>query len=249
MNTDALVELIARRVLEELLARSGSLTTETVKKETVLVVGDCADRDAFAKTLGQGFCLSFAADMDQPEAAGFDHIILASLPNSLLSALTIGLERGSEGCVLVESLLLGKTVHILEEGIAYRRFRETAKPAFYKVFQDKEAQLLSFGMQVTGLDSLAAALRGQVVSEVPAPQRATVNEVTYQVAPPAEVSMADASVIGQACELTQRVVGERDLRRCLEQGFTCITLGPDSLLTPLARDYIRMTSELDVVTS
>ena len=53
MNTDALVELIARRVLEELLARSGSLTTETVKKETVLVVGDCADRNALAEALGR----------------------------------------------------------------------------------------------------------------------------------------------------------------------------------------------------
>ncbi len=248
MNMDALVELIARRVLEELLARSGNLTTEAAKKETVLVVGDCADREALAQKLGQGFCLSFAADMEKPEAAAFDHIILASLPNSLLSALTIGLERGSEGCVLVESLLLGKTVHILEEGIAYRRFRETAKPAFYKVFQDKEEQLLSFGMQVTGLENLTAALRGQVATAVPVPQLATVNEVAYQVAPPAEVSMTDTCVTGKACELTQRVVGERDLRRCLEQGFTRITLGPDSLLTPLAKDYIRMTSELDVVT-
>ena len=248
MNMDALVELIARRVLEELLARSGNLTTEAVKKETVLVVGDCDDRDGLAAALGQGFCLSFAADMETLEPAAFDHIVLASLSNSLLSALTIGLERGSEGCVLVESLLLGKTVHILEEGIAYRRFRETAKPAFYKVFQDKEAQILSFGMQVSCLNNLAAALRGQDAPAAPAHQATSINEIAYQVAPPAEVSMTDTPVTGQSCELTQRVVGEKDLRRCLEQGFTHITLGPDSLLTPLAKDYIRMTSELDVVT-
>ncbi|WP_419534247.1 hypothetical protein [Endozoicomonas sp.] len=248
MNTDALVELIAKRVMEQLLALQGA--TEARKAhQSVLVVGDCDNRQQLELALGHEYVLSFTADREndeRPQPAKYDHIILASLSNSLLSALTIGLERGSEGCVIVESLLLGKTVHILEEGIAYRRFRDTANPAFYQVFQDKEATLCSFGMAVVTLDSLSDALTGVDTPEKP--ETASVNEVVYQVSAPkerpyVEPKLADKGVFN----LEQRVIGEKDLRTCYEQGYRKIRLQERALITPLAKDFLRMKEGLELV--
>ena len=250
MNTDALVELIAKRVMEQLLALQGA--TEARKAhQSVLVVGDCDNRQQLELALGHEYVLSFTADRQnderpqpaRPQPAKYDHIILASLSNSLLSALAIGLERGSEGCVIVESLLLGKTVHILEEGIAYRRFRDTANPAFYQVFQDKEATLCSFGMAVVTLDSLSDALTGV---DTPEKQEiASVNEVVYQVSAPKERAYVEPKLADKGIfNLEQRVVGEKDLRTCYEQGYRKIRLQERALITPLAKDFLRTKQDL-----
>ncbi len=248
MNTDALVELIAKRVMEQLLALQG--TTEARKAhQSVLVVGDCDNRQQLELALGNEYALSFTADRqndERPRPAKYDHIILASLSNSLLSALAIGLERGSEGCVIVESLLLGKTVHILEEGIAYRRFRDTANPAFYQVFQDKEATLCSFGMAVVTLDSLSDALSG---ADTPEKQEiASVNEVVYEVSAPKERAYVEPKLADKGVfNLEQRVIGEKDLRTCYEQGYRKIRLQERALITPLAKDFLRMKEGFELV--
>ena len=248
MNTDALVELIAKRVMEQLLALQGA--TEARKAhQSVLVVGDCDNRQQLELALGHEYVLSFTADRENdehPQPAKYDHIIMASLSNSLLSALTIGLERGSEGCVIVESLLLGKTVHILEEGIAYRRFRDTANPAFYQVFQDKEATLCSFGMAVVTLDSLSDALTGVDTPEKP--ETASINEVVYQVSAPKERAYVEPKLADKGVfNLEQRVIGEKDLRTCYEQGYRKIRLQERALITPLAKDFLRMKEGLELV--
>lgn len=248
MNTDALVELIAKRVMEQLLALQG--TTEARKPhQSVLVVGDCDNRQQLELALGNDYALSFTADRqndERPQPAKYDHIILASLSNSLLSALAIGLERGSEGCVIVESLLLGKTVHILEEGIAYRRFRDTANPAFYQVFQSKEETLCSFGMKVVTLDLLSGVLSGNTQQEKPV--TTSVNEVVYQVRAPTEsAAIARKSVDKGIYMLEQRVVGEKDLRACYEQGYRKIRLQEKALITPLAKDFLRIREGFELV--
>ncbi len=80
-------------------------------KSSVLVVADCQDRQQLEQVPGNRYQLTYTCDQQGITAINpdeFDHIVLATLPNSLLSALAIGLERGSEGWVIVESLLLGK---------------------------------------------------------------------------------------------------------------------------------------------
>lgn len=232
MNTDALVELIAKRVMEQLQAL-GSESAAINPKSSVLVVGDCQDRPLLEQTLGNAYQLSYTSDQENPAGinpAEFDHIVLATLPNSLLSALAIGLERGSEGCVIVASLLLGKTIHILEEGIAYRRYRQQANPAFYQVFADKEATLCSFGMQVVRINQLAQMFAGG---------KATTTHDSAHVASETVVTANQKMHV-----ITNRVVGEKDLRTCYEQGYRRVKLQEKAVITPLARDFLRLKEDL-----
>ncbi|WP_067516479.1 hypothetical protein [Endozoicomonas ascidiicola] len=241
MNTDALVELIAKRVMEQLLALQSS---QAISKPmpSVLVVGDCDDRVQLEQRLA-GFQLTYSAEQPSADPAAFDHVLLTTLPNSLLSALAIGLERGDEGCVIVNSLLLGKTVHILEEGIAYRRFRETATPAFYQVFQDKETTLCSFGMKVVNLGQLSSVLAG--AETFARTESAAVNEVVYQVGAAREKNVAGVQLVNNDIHmLEKRVIGEKDLRTCYEQGYRHIKLMEKAVVTPLAKDFIRMNKDL-----
>jgi len=237
MNTEALVELIARRVMEQLRALSGQPAINK-PKSSVLVVGDCQDRQQLEQMLGNSYQLTYTRDQQGNAAINpdeFDHIVLATLPNSLLSALAIGLERGSEGCVIVESLLLGKTVYILEEGIAYRRYRQTANPAFYQVFADKEATLSSFGMKVVKLAQLTDAFTG--------------NETTkdvYESASTKSMICTNLPASKGVHVITNRVVGEKDLRTCYEQGYRSIKMPERAVITPLARDFLRLKEDLVV---
>lgn len=240
MNTDALVELIAKRVMEQLQALC-SQSAPINPRSSVLVVGDCQDQQLLEQTLGNDYQLSYTCDQENSVGINpedFDHIVLATLPNSLLSALAIGLERGSEGCVIVESLLLGKTIHILEEGIAYRRYRQKANPAFYRVFADKEATLCSFGMQVVRIDQLAEIFAGG--KSTMAVKHDGSHVATDQETVVTMVASQKMHVI------TNRVVGEKDLRTCYEQGYRRVKLQPRAVITPLARDFLRLKEDLVV---
>ena len=236
MNTDALVELIAKRVMEQLQALC-SESAVIKPKSSVLVVGDCQDRPLLEQTLGNAYQLSYTSDQENCAGinpAEFDHIVLATLPNSLLSALAIGLERGSEGCVIVESLLLGKTIHILEEGIAYRRYRQQANPAFYQVFADKEATLCSFGMQVVRMNQLAEMFAGGTST--------SVHDGAHVASETVVTSLASQKMH----VITNRVVGEKDLRTCYEQGYRRVKVQERAVITPLARDFLRLKEDLVV---
>ena len=238
MNTDALIELISKKVLEQLtMAAAPAAVTQPVRKESVLVIGEKVDREALTQTLGQGFEISLLADVLEPSAENFDHIVLADLPNKLLGDMAMGLERGRDGCVIVESLMLGKTVHILEEGIAYRRFKETAKPAFYQLFEQKEQALVSYGMVVVSCTDLTKALKGEVVA--PAATVPAVVATTSALEPVKPVRT-------EAMEIThKRIISERDLSRAHEDGYTRFAVTQQALLTPLAKDFVRL-NELQV---
>ena len=164
MNKDALIALITRKVLEQVNQSSPLPQVSTPAQKSVLVIGN-ADRTALKECLGSEFRLSFLADSSDLCADDFDHIVLAELSNKFLSEMAIGLERGADGCVIVESLMQGKTIYVLEEGIAYRRYKETAKPAFYQLFQDKEKKLVQFGMEVVAGCQLKAVLNGNPVKQ------------------------------------------------------------------------------------
>ena len=239
MNTDTLVELIARRVMEQLYALHGEMATNK-PKSSVLVIGDCQDRQQLEQTLGNDYQLSYICDQQGTISSNpdeFDHIVLAALPNSLLSALVIGLERGSEGCVIIESLLLGKTIHILAEGIVYRRYRQTANPAFYQIFANKEATLCTFGMKVVELAQLAESFASAEPTVAEAVCQSTNTENVVYMSQPASTTVQ---------VITGRVVSEKDLRACYEQGYRCIKLQENAIITPLARDFLRLKTDLVV---
>ncbi len=46
--------------------------------------------------------------------------------------------------------------------------------------------------------------------------------------------------------ITNRVVGEKDLRACYEQGYRSIKMPERAVITPLARDFLRMKEDLVV---
>ena len=240
MSTDDLVDLIAKRVME--LLASQKKETSTPEKATVLVVGNSDNTLDFEPKPGKNFSFTMAEDLDKPDPADFDHIVLASLSNSLLSALVVGLERGSEGCLILESLLLGKTVHILEEGIAYRRYRETAKPALYSVFEQKEKTLKSYGTAVVARENLEVFLANTVDGNS-LPDTALESEITDQAGGADSHPSQDDDVM----VLDQRVIAEKDLIRLYEKGCRKVARGRRSLLTPLARDFIRIHEDLVVL--
>ncbi|WP_263322351.1 hypothetical protein [Endozoicomonas sp. Mp262] len=241
MNTDELVELIARRVMEQLLTyKKESISPAT--KESVLVVGDCAQREQLTMRLGNCFSLTFSVDReDTLDPADYDYIILGCLPNSLLSALAAGLERGNDGCIIVHSLLLGKTIHILEEGIDYHRYCDTAKPAFYRLFEQKEEILCSFGMKVVSLTNLKSVLSENNGAE--SEPNKPVSETIYEVKAPSPRK----AINNNLHIMEQRVVGEKDLRACYEKGYRQLQLGQKTILTPLAKDFICMNNDLVLV--
>ena len=239
MNTEALINLISKRVMEQLQKLESAAPPLSRKK--VLVLGE----SLHGAEAGAGLELVFLRDAENARAEDFDHILIADLPNKLLGEMAMGLERGGEGCVIVEALMQGKTVHILEEGIVYRQFRDTAKPAFYKLFCDKEQTLISYGMEVLPAAQLTAVLAGGSDSKGDAKTGCKTCAVDAKPEPAVmPVSESQQPQDKGVLNLDKRVISERDVRNGFEQGYMRFFVGKKALVTPLANDFIRVKNLL-----
>ena len=236
MNTEALIELISKEVIEQ-LNKGGFYKDTPVVREQVLVVGNSVDKSKLTRLL-RNVELSFLCDLDHANPDDFDHVVIADLPNKLLADIAMGLERGHDGCIILESLMLGKSVYLLEEGIAYRRYSDTAKPALIQLFQQKEQALLGYGVTLVKGTELAQTLTGKNCHCDAGLGTATPLQ---EENPPCNHSSQTGTF-----NINNRVVRECDLLSGIEQGYNHFTVINNALLTPLAKDCVRL-QELQVI--
>ena len=139
---------------------------------------------------------------------GWELLLLAELSPQLLCGLALGVSVSEEAKTVIEALLEGKRVCMLESGLAYRRYKDSAPKTLYLQYQEYEERLLRFGIERISHVSDLSAGYGRAM----------------------EGACADLSSL--------RLLRESDLIRVKSQGYRQICLGAQTIVTPLAGDYI-----------
>ena len=122
--------------------------------------------------------------------------------------LALGIACSQEGRIATEALLLGKRVCMLDGGLEYKRFKDSAPKTLFLQYQKYEEDLLRFGVEKIGH--------------------------TWDL-----TNHCETVVCGVSADLSSlKVARESDQIRAKSQGYRSICLGSDTILTPLARDYI-----------
>lgn len=237
MNTEALVELISKEVLKQ-LSTEGSYNRALDTRESILVIGGDSNREKLIRTL-RNYKLSFMFEQEQPHLDDYDHLLLAEMSSKLLADSALGLENCLEGSLLMEALMSGKSVYLLEEGIAYRRYTSTAKSALLKLFQQKESELLSYGVKLVQLNNL----KQQLSDKSDCCDR--VSTMTAHEEKKNDKPSNDGSYQEGVFSIHTRVVRECDFLNGMEQGYRHFSVIDGALLTPLAKDCVRL-QELQV---
>lgn len=145
------------------------------------------------------------------EAESCDIYVLAQLPIKLMADLVLGIPSEPQAACILRALLEGKRVYLLESGLEYRRYKETAYKTLYHLYQEYEAAVKRYGIELISYTSEIA------------------KENRIQSRPEAE-DFVDLSSL--------RLLRESDLIKVRGNGSITVLLGQNTIITPLARDYI-----------
>lgn len=145
------------------------------------------------------------------EAESCDIYVLAQMPIKLMADLVLGIPSEPQAACILRALLEGKRVYLLESGLEYRRYKETAYKTLYHLYQEYEAAVQRFGIELISYTSEIA------------------KENRIQPRPETE-DYVDLSGL--------RLLRESDLIKVRGTGSITILLGQNTIITPLARDYI-----------
>lgn len=145
------------------------------------------------------------------EAESCDIYVLAQMPIKLMADLVLGIPSEPQAACILRALLEGKRVYLLESCLEYRRYKETAYKTLYHLYQEYEAAVQRFGIELISYTSEIA------------------KENRIQPRPETE-DYVDLSGL--------RLLRESDLIKVRGTGSITILLGQNTIITPLARDYI-----------
>jgi ethanolamine utilization protein len=208
-------------IVEEVLKRINGLQLngQSLKTNKILILDSKREKDyeyittAYINTV-------FLDDFCNEDSVGmFDYIIVPKLTNHDLGSIAMGLEQSDVSCIVIEGIFHGKTIIVMEEGIVYRKFKETSNPNFYKMFETYENKLVSFGIHVIKKQNICEYISGNVENK-------QIVEKT---------SIAEC----QAVAVDKRVIVENDVCKVFSKGYKTMHIHKNSIVTPLALDYIR----------
>lgn len=208
-------ESFIQDIVDELMKR---LQMESYR---VYVIGDIPD----AKYNNQGIeflsCSSYNTDDDIVLITAMSPIMLANLAN--------GLAKTREEDIILNRLLNGKKVFVLEDAFEYQRYRRTAYKALFHLYQDYEMKLRNYGILViqTPIEIFKESIY--------------YNKRQYQQITDLNYNGNDVSndIIGKVDWRKKHLLLEKDFKNSRLNRNRVVLITKDCIITPMARDYIR----------
>ena len=208
-------ESFIQDIVDELMKR---LQMESYR---VYVIGDIPD----TKYNNQGIeflsCSSYNTDDDIVLITAMSPIMLANLAN--------GLAKTREEDIILNRLLNGKKVFILEDAFEYQRYRRTAYKALFHLYQDYEMKLRNYGILViqTPIEIFKESIY--------------YNKRQYQQITDQNYNGNDVSndIIGKVDWRKKHLLLEKDFKDSRLNRNRVVLITKDCIITPMARDYIR----------
>ena len=165
MMDSALIESIVRRVLSE---ASGNKVDADAPRYLVLCEKQHADELMIARSLPAGARVFFLDDVGEQwnlyAAHEYQGILLPLLTMNLMADLVVGRGTGKIGQLVVQLLLFGHRVEVLE--FEYRAFEQTAPQALWHLYTSHQKHLEDFGLvERKAGASNAKTHRGHLITE------------------------------------------------------------------------------------
>lgn len=226
MDFDKLVALITEQVLN-------NIKNNTSTKKKVLILSN-ENNNKIQELLGNEFDLEYYED--NVDLDSYEHIICPKLCTNGLASLALGIGSSKMLSKMIEAIFMGKNVMVLEEGMEYRKFKVTAPKTLYKTFLEYEEKVRNFGVIIVPTYSLKDELNNKKTKNNLV-ETATVkvnNDLVFH-------QEVQASEIKDSLYIrNKKLIAESDLRKIYMNGVRNVTVDKNSILTPLAKDFIRI---------
>lgn len=224
MNYDNLVNLIVEEIYKKINCTDKLEITN--KPKAVLIYENNKERFNFLK---ENFdVVSFEKDIRDCEM-----IIVSKLCMRGICNLALGNSVSDEERFILKMLMKGKKVYVLDEGIEYKRYKETAPKALYNKYLSYEDEILKFGVEVVkDLNSITSKAKINTNK---------VENLSLNILD--KKTLREKEIIDDEISLdlrTKKLISESDLRKPMVNGIKNIVVSKKSIITPLATDFMRI---------
>lgn len=182
-------------------------------------------------------------------AEEWELLLAAGLSVETMAYVAHGIAATPEAACILLGLLSGKQVFVLEQGLEYRKYKETAAKTIYLLYQNQERELHQMGIRFLQhsmdlLDLEKGLLREQNTGmnfpgkqkpeELPGPGHRQ-NRSEPEACPGHWRNPEETEADLRHCMLLQ----ESELIRARGMGYRTILLNQKAKITPLALDYLK----------
>lgn len=188
----------------------------------VCVIGDLPEENYRSQGIEFVTSASYSSDDDM--------ILVTTMSPTMLANLANGMAKTREEEIILDRLLNGKKVFILEDAYEYQRYRRVAYKALFHLYQDYEMKLRNFGIQV--IQNPVEIYKEKVYYSKRQYQQFT--DQTYK-----NGNDEPNTIIGKVDWRKKHLLLEKDFMNSRLDRNRVVLITEDCIITPMARDYIR----------
>ncbi|MCU9814455.1 TIGR02536 family ethanolamine utilization protein [Paraclostridium sp. AKS73] len=156
-----------------------------------------------------------------------DVLVISRLCLRGLCNLAMGNSVSDEERFILKMIMSGKKVYVMEDGLEYKRYKQTAPKTLYNKYLNFEKEIKSYGVEIINNPK-------SILNET------KVNYKEEYVKDNTEIKV-NVNLTENTLDLrSKKLISESDLRKPQINGIDKILLGKRSLVTPLANDFIRI---------
>lgn len=218
MNYDEVVNLIVDEIYKKL---NKDKTFKKQLKKTAIVMTENNINEIKRTLEGDYEILIYGKDLDLIEA---DLIIIPTLSLKAMANLATLVTDEVKEEFIVRMLMMGKEVYVLENGLEYRRYKNTAPKALYSKYLDFEQQIKLNGIQVIGYIGEVKKNSKNLLEDIESCEE--VKEIT-------SISSRDMDL------RNRKAINELEIKNRIVPSIETIIIDKKSIITPLAADFIK----------
>lgn len=190
--------------------KTGNMNTGGIKTGGILVLGALTTEED--RVLRRMYQPVFSA-----EEGDYGDVLVTQLSANCMAQIALGMAGDSSSACILQSLMEGRRVFILKNGLEYRKYRDTAFKTLYQLYQGYEDVIRKFG--------------GEIVSDIQ-----YIVDKENRGSFTAEENMSSTEGTHNMSEL--RLLRESDLAKIRGDGYGTVVIGENTIITPLAQDYL-----------
>lgn len=150
----------------------------------------------------------------------YKYIIISGLTKEQLIDISMGKATDNISFIVTEGILKGKSISILNDGVEYHKYKNISNQNFYNMLKSYEEKLISFGVRFV--------------------DKKNITEIFYDNK---EDKKVEFSVDKQDFyTVHNKIITEATLEDIYIKGYKNILIDKNTIITPLAKDYIRINN-------
>ncbi|KPI53721.1 ethanolamine utilization protein [Clostridioides difficile] len=233
MNYDNLVDLI----MEEIYKKINSNELKISNKPKAVIVFE-QDNNKFNLLKDEFEIVEFDKSIKECEI-----VIVSRLCMRGLSNLALGNSTSEEERFILKMIMKGKKVYVLDEGIEYKKYKDTAPKALYKKFMYFEDEICKFGVEIIKDLNTITKNKLSIKSEVSSSIDSKKENTKALNKDMESLNNVESIKIDTEFSLdlrNKKLISEADLRKPTINGVKNILVNKKSIITPLAVDFMRI---------